>query len=68
MTPETVNFIKEHSGDDPTRLLLARHKYPDVDMDLVVTTIASRKRIKGKVPSWAQCPSLVFPLEVSAQQ
>ena len=34
-----ADFILQHEGDDPVRLLLARDKYPEVDIDLAVTTL-----------------------------
>ena len=45
-----ADFILQHEGDDPVRLLLARDKYPDVDIDLAVTTLEVRRKLRTKVP------------------
>ena len=42
-------FVQEHIGDDLTRLILDRKKWPDIDMDLAVSCIQSRRKLKGKV-------------------
>ena len=42
-------FVQEHIGDDLTRLVLDRKKWPDIDMDLAVSCIQSRRKLKGKV-------------------
>ena len=61
-------FILEHENDDTSALLLARHRFPDIDIDLVVTTIECRRRLRRKVPSWYAVPSLRFPSRLAAEQ
>ena len=61
-------FVQEHIGDDPTRLILDRKKWPDIDMDLAVSCIQSRRKLKGKVQEWFSNPELVFPVGLSAEQ
>ena len=63
-----VDFILQHEGDDPVRLLLARDKYPDVDIDLAVTTLEVRRKLRTKVPEWYAVPSLVYPFWLSGEQ
>ena len=63
-----ADFIREHEGDDPVRLLLSRDKYPDIDLDLAVTTLEVRKKLKAKVPEWYAVPSLVYPSRLSGEQ
>ena len=63
-----ADFILQHEGDDPVRLVLARDKYPDVDIDLAVTTLEVRKKLKTKVPEWYAVPSLVYPFRLSGEQ
>ena len=63
-----ADFIREHEGDDPVRLLLSRDKYPDIDLDLAVTTLEVRKKLKTKVPEWYAVPSLVYPSRLSGEQ
>ena len=61
-------FVQEHIGDDLTRLVLDRKKWPDIDMDLAVSCIQSRRKLKGKVQVWYDNPSLIFPVGLSAEQ
>jgi hypothetical protein len=58
----------QHESDDPVRLLLARDKYPDVDIDLAVTTLEVRRKLRTKVPEWYAVPSLVYPFRLSGEQ
>ena len=67
-----TDFILHHEGDDPVRLLLSRTKlqseYPDLDIDLAVTTLEVRRKLKNKVPEWYAVPSLVYPFRLSGEQ
>ena len=63
-----AEFILQHEADDPVRLLLSRGKYPDIDLDLAVTTLEVRRRLKSKVPEWYAVPSLVYPSRLSGEQ
>ena len=63
-----ADFILQHEGDDPVRLLLSRDKYPDIDLDLAVTTLEVRRKLKSKVPEWYAIPSLVYPFRLSGEQ
>ena len=67
-----VDFIRRHEEDDPVRLLLSRDKlreqYPDIDVDLAVTTLEVRRKLKSKVPEWFAVPSLVYPFRLSGEQ
>ena len=61
-------FVQEHISDDLTRLILDRKKWPDIDMDLAVSCIQSRRKLKGKIKEWYDNPELVFPAPLSAEQ
>ena len=61
-------FISLHEGDDPVRLLLSRGRYPEMDMDLVASTLQVRARLRTKVPEWYGVPSLKFPSRLSGEQ
>ena len=61
-------FVQEHMGDDLTRLILDRKKWPDIDMDLAVSCIQSRRKLKDKVHDWYMNPELIFPVSLSAEQ
>ena len=61
-------FITDHLGDDTSRLLLSRSRWPHIDMDMAVECIESRRKLKGKVQEWYDNPSLIFPAKLSAEQ
>ena len=63
-----ADFILQHETDDPVRLLLARDKYPEVDIDLAVTTLEVRRKLRTKVPEWYAVPSLIYPFRLSGEQ
>ena len=63
-----AQFVQEHLGDDTARLILDRAKWPDIDIDLAVNCIESRRKLKGKVQEWYDNPDLIFPLKLSAEQ
>lgn len=63
-----ADFILQHETDDPVRLLLSREKYPEVDIDLAVTTLEVRRKLRTKVPEWYAVPSLIYPFRLSGEQ
>ena len=65
---EIAAFVQEHICDDTARLILNRSKWPEIDMDLAVASIESRRKLKNKVQEWHDHPGLVFPVRLSAEQ
>ena len=63
-----TEFVSSHLNEDTTKLLLARSKWPEIDMDLAVNCIESRRKLKGKVQEWYDNPELIFPARLSAEQ
>ena len=63
-----TEFVIKHLNDDTSRLILDRSKYPEIDIDLAVSCIESRRKLKGKVQEWYDQPGLIFPLKLSAEQ
>ncbi len=63
-----AEFVREHSNDDTARLILDRGKWPEIDMDLAVNCIESRRKLRGKVQEWYEHPELIFPYRLSAEQ
>ena len=61
-------FVSEHINDDTTRLIMNRAKWPEIDMDMAVNCIESRRKLKGKMQEWCDEPRLVFPRRLSAEQ
>ena len=65
---DIAGFVQEHICDDTARLILNRSKWPEIDMDLAVASIESRRKLKNKVQEWHDHPGLVFPVRISAEQ
>ena len=65
---DLTEFVICHLNDDTSRLILDRGKYPRIDMDLAVTCIESRRKLKGKIQEWYDEPGLIFPVRLSAEQ
>ena len=64
----TLDFAAQNCEKDTSSLLLGRDKWKDIDIDLAINCIESRKKLKGKVPQWYQNNNLVLPLKLSAEQ
>lgn len=64
----TKEFIREHTGDDLSRLLLSASRYPAIDMPFVVDQIAARRQVRDKLPLWYEQEELVFPSRLAAEQ
>lgn len=62
------DFIIAHADDDCDRLLLSKEKWPDMDVRAAVNCIISRRKLKGKLPSWWVEEELFYPNTLSAEQ
>lgn len=62
------DFIISHSADDTARLILNRHKWPDIDIEAAVTAIECRRKLRTKLPEWFAVPEIVYPDRISAEQ
>ncbi len=65
---KTLDFIKEHIGDDVHKLLLQASRYSDIDVSYAALQISCRKQIKDKLPAWYADFNLIFPSKLSAEQ
>ena len=62
-------FILQHSADDPAGLALSRDRFRDFpEFDLALCTLEARRKLRGKLPSWLEVPSLHFPYTLAAEQ
>lgn len=62
------DFILEHENDDTASLVLHRERWPEIDLALAAQCIASRRKLRFKVPEWYALPSVICPLSLSAEQ
>ena len=64
----TIRFISEHSEADPTSLALGKGRLKDIDIDLAINTLESRRKLRGKMPQWYGQSGMIFPAKLSAEQ
>ena len=63
-----IQFVTEHAGDDPERLLLSADRWPQVDVRRAARNIAARAKIRTKIPSWYAHPELEYPCSLPLEQ
>lgn len=63
-----ADFIVRHQNDDPADLVLHRERWPEVDVALAAECIASRRKLRSKVPEWYADPGIICPIALSAEQ
>lgn len=68
LTESFREFVLEHEGDDPARLILSRGRWPEVDVNAAVTAIECRRKIRTKLPEWYAEPGIIFPDRICAEQ
>ena len=68
LTESFREFVLEHEGDDPSRLILSRGRWPEVDVNAAVTAIECRRKIRTKLPDWYAEPGIIFPDRICAEQ
>ena len=62
------DFVLEHADDECSKLLLSKHKWPDIDMDLAVNAIEVRRKIRHKLPSLYATPDIIYPTTLCTEQ
>ncbi len=67
-TPLIRDFVTGHLNDDTAKLLLAAHRYPEIDVPFVVEQIEARKRLRNKLPEWYAQPDLIMSGRIPAEQ
>jgi len=67
-TKDIIAFIQEHINDDPASLMLKAASYPDLHMKAIVGQIASRQKVKDKLPEWFDNEYLLFPPKQNLEQ
>jgi 16S rRNA G966 N2-methylase RsmD len=69
MTEENfIQFILEHEGDEPERLLLSADRWPAMDVRRAARIIAARRKLRDKVPAWHAYPALDYPDSLPLEQ
>ena len=64
----TLQFIRQHAGDDVRKLALAGNREADVDLPFALEQIAGRQKAVLKIPSWAAVEGIIYPPHLSLEQ
>ncbi|MDR1415489.1 MAG: class I SAM-dependent methyltransferase [Odoribacteraceae bacterium] len=68
LTPELIDFIREHEDEAVDRLLLSARRFPGVPLPFVAEQILARRQAKEKLPTWYANRRIVFPSRVAVEQ
>ncbi len=68
ISASTLEFIRQHAGDDVRALALQAGRYPEVDIRTAIVQIAGQQAAKDKIPSWAATEGLLYPPHLSLEQ
>ncbi|MCR4765649.1 MAG: SAM-dependent methyltransferase [Bacteroidaceae bacterium] len=61
-------FIWTHKEDDVRQLALQASRYPGIDITYALTQIAGWQKMREKNPSWANCPTIIYPPHLPLEQ
>lgn len=61
-------YLAAHINDDPAHLALQARRHPGLPVPALVRQIQARQKARGKLPSWANNPDLIFPPALSVEQ
>ena len=64
----TKTFIRQHANDNTMELLLARGRFPQVDMPFAVQQIEGRRKTRAKLPELSGNDDFVFPPQLNLEQ
>ena len=64
----TAEFIQEYREQDTRQLALQSARFPDVDMPYALDQIKGWQTARRKLPTWAACDGIVYPLHLSMEQ
>ena len=64
----TAEFIQEYREKDTRQLALRSARFPDVDMPYALDQIKGWQTARRKLPTWAACDGIVYPLHLSMEQ
>lgn len=66
--PEVIQFIQDHINEDPNTLMLKAKRYPSLPIREIAGQIASRQKVKNKLPEWVNNEAVIFPPKGNLEQ
>lgn len=68
LSKELKEFIRQNSEGELDKIILSSGRYPGIDTKLAATIIDARRRLRTKVPDWADNDDLIFINSTSIEQ
>ena len=68
MNQATQEFIRTHEKDNIFAISLAARSSDEIDYQLAIRQINGRQKIKLKVPTFYNCPHILYPVQLSLEQ
>lgn len=68
MNDETREFVAMHRNEDVRELALKAKRVEGLDLPLALDQIAGWQIARKKLPQWASCEGIVYPLHISMEQ
>lgn len=68
LRPEALAFLRDHTSDDPVRLLMQAGRFPGLPLRELAAQLAARQRVAAKLPTWVAQGALLFPPTLSLEQ
>ena len=65
---KTLQFVRDHAGDDVRQLALMGSKHPEVDMPWALDQIRGRQVAAAKLPLLARIEGIHYPVHLSMEQ
>ena len=65
---KTLQFVRDHAGDDVRQLALMGNKHPEVDMPWALDQIRGRQVAAAKLPLLARIEGIHYPVHLSMEQ
>ena len=63
-----LEFVQKHRDEDPTKLLLQKDRYPDVDIAMAAQLIEGKRQASTKWPTLAACNQIIYPPKLNREQ
>lgn len=64
----TLQFVRDHAGDDVRQLALMGNKHPEVDVPWALDQIRGRQMAAAKLPLLARIEGIHYPVHLSMEQ
>jgi hypothetical protein len=67
-TADELRYLTENAFQEPSRLMLQAHRYPNLPVALLVQQIQARQKARYKLPTWYRHPEIRYPANLSVEQ